>query len=72
MVQFVKHQTLDLSLSLDPRAVSSSPVLGSTLGMELRKKEGEKREKERRESEREKESQIGNALFEFKTTNHYK
>lgn len=34
VVQSVKHPTLDLILSLDPRVVSSSPVLGSTLGVQ--------------------------------------
>ena len=33
MAQLVEHPTLDLSSGLDLRVVSSSPVLGSTLGM---------------------------------------
>ena len=33
MVQLVKHPTLDLGSGLDLRVVSSSPVLGSMLGM---------------------------------------
>jgi len=39
--QSVEHQTLDLSSGLDLRVVSSSPVLGFTLGVEtaLKKKE---------------------------------
>ena len=34
MAQSIKHPTLDLSLGLDLRIVSSSPTLGSSLGME--------------------------------------
>ena len=34
MTQSFKHLTLDLSYGLDPRAMGSSPALGSTLGME--------------------------------------
>ena len=34
MTQLTKYQTLDLSSVLDLRAMSSSPVLGSTLGVE--------------------------------------
>ena len=35
MAQVVKHPTLDLSAGLDLRVVRLSPVLGTTLGMEL-------------------------------------
>ena len=39
MGQSVKHPTLDLSSGLDLRVMSSSPILGSVLGMEpIRKK----------------------------------
>ena len=34
VAQLVKHLTLDLSLGLALRAVSSSPILGSMLGLE--------------------------------------
>ena len=34
VAQLVKHPTLDLSSGLDPRVVSSSPALGSKLGVE--------------------------------------
>ena len=34
VAQLVKHPTLDLSSSLDLRVVSSSPALGSALGIE--------------------------------------
>jgi len=34
VVQWVKHPTLALSSGLDLRVVSSSPVLGSMLGVE--------------------------------------
>ena len=33
VAQWVKHLTLDLSSGLDLRVVSSSPMLGSTLGV---------------------------------------
>ena len=35
MAQSVKHPTLDLSSGLDLRVVSSSPMLGSVLGMKV-------------------------------------
>ena len=34
MAQSVEHQTLDFGLGLDPRVMSSSPMLSSMLGME--------------------------------------
>ena len=41
VVQLIECPTLDLSPGLDLRVVSSSPALGSKLGMELAKKKDE-------------------------------
>lgn len=45
MAQLVKHPSLDLSSGLDLRVMSLSPVLGSMLGVELKKKALRKKEK---------------------------
>ena len=44
MAQLVKHPTLDLSSDIDLRVVSSSPVVGSTLGTELTLKKKKRKE----------------------------
>ena len=45
MAWLIKHPTLNLSSGLDLRVMSSSPVLGSTLGVELTKKKKKERKK---------------------------
>ena len=45
--QVSQHLTLDLSSGLDFRVVSSSPMLGSTLGMEPTLKKKKRKEKEK-------------------------
>jgi len=51
VAQSVKHPTLDFSLGLDLRVVSSSPTLGFTLGsmldMDPKKKKKKERQRER-------------------------
>ena len=48
VAQLVKHLTLDLSSGLDLRVVSSSPSLGSTLGMEPTQKQKQKQKQNKK------------------------
>ena len=49
LAESVKCLTLDLSSGLDLRVVSSSPILGSALGMKPTLKQNQKKKKSREE-----------------------